>query len=87
MDKQAFKQPLIAVGLLALVAAVGAQAYYTHELARRVAGTDTEDPAATMPAPTAGQWDAWSALHADMMRMQERMDRMFDNNFRSVYAA
>jgi HSP20 family protein len=86
MDKQAYKQPLIAVGLLALVGAVGAQAYYTHELARRVAATDTEDPTATMPAPIAGEWDPWTTLHADMMRMQERMDRMFDSGFQNIYA-
>jgi HSP20 family protein len=86
MDKQAFKQPLIAVGLLALVGAVGAQAYYTHELAHRVAATDTEDPTATMPAPIAAQWDPWTTLHADMMRMQERMDRMFDSGFQNIYA-
>jgi membrane protein YqaA with SNARE-associated domain len=53
MGKQAFKQSLIAVGLLALISAVGAHAYYTQELARRVVATDTEEPAATMPAPTA----------------------------------
>lgn len=86
MNKQTFKQPLIAVGLLVLVGTVGAQTYYTHELARRVAAIDTEDPAATMPAPIAGQWDPWTTLHADMTRMQERMDRMFDSGFQNIYA-
>jgi hypothetical protein len=85
MDKQGFKQPLTAVGLLALVGAVGAQAYYTHELAHRVAATDAEDRAATMPAID-GRWDPWTTLHADTMRMQERMDRMFDSGFQNVYA-
>ena len=77
MNKQAFKRPLIAVGLMSLVGAVGAQAYYTRDLARRVAATETQAPVASMPAPTAGQWDPWSNLHADMMRMQERMDHAF----------
>jgi len=86
MNKQAFKRPLIAVGLMSLVGAVGAQAYYTRDLARRVAATETRRPVATMPAPTAGQWDPWTNLHADMMRMQERMDRMFDNGFHSIVA-
>jgi HSP20 family molecular chaperone IbpA len=77
MNKHAFKQPLIAIGLLALVGAVGAQTYYTHELVRRVAADDSRAPAASVPTPAAGQWDPWAAMHADMMRMQARMDRMF----------
>ena len=28
----------------------------------------------------------WVDLHADMIRMQERMDRMFANGFHSIYA-
>jgi len=86
MNKQAFKQPLIAVGLLVLVGTVAAQTYYTHRLARRLAATTTEPPTMSMPAQTAGQWDPWTTLHADMMRLQERMDRMFDNTFQNIYA-
>lgn len=85
MNKQAFKQPLIAVGLLVVVGAVGAQTYYTHELAQRVAATETEAPAASMPAPATSRSDPWMAMHADMMRLQEWMDRMFDSGFQSVF--
>jgi HSP20 family protein len=86
MNKHAFKRPLIAVGLLVLIGTVGAQTYYTHELARRVAATETQAPALSMPAPTADQRDPWTALHADVKRMQERMDGMLDNAFQGFHA-
>jgi len=86
MDKQAFTQPLIAVGVLVLVGTVGAQIYYTHEPARRVAATEAQAPMGSTPTPTAGQWDPWIDLQAAMMRMQDRMDRMLDNGFQSTFA-
>jgi len=86
MNMQTFKQPLIAVGLLVLVGAVGAQTYYTHELARRVTASETQAPALSLAGQSTGQADPWMAMHADMMRMQERMDRMFDNGFQNIYS-
>jgi hypothetical protein len=86
MNKQPFKQPMIAVGLLTLAGAVGAQTLYTHELARRVASNDSHAGATFVPAPAAGKWDPWTALHTDMVRMQAQMDRMFDNAFQNGHA-
>jgi len=93
MNLHAYKRPLIAIGLLTAVGAVGAQTYYTHELARRVAayaaGTPVA-PATPAPSPSPSQspsmgWDPWTSIHGDMMRLQTRMDRMFDDAFRDFH--
>jgi hypothetical protein len=90
MNLNTYRRPLIAIGLLTVVGAVGAQTYYTHELARRVAAYDSTAPAAastpapspsSSPSPNMDQWDPWTAMHADMMRLQSRMERMFDEAF------
>jgi len=87
MNKRILYRSLISAGLFALVGAVGAQTYYTHELLQRVAGNDAAalpaDPpvvpptvANTLPPPDAA-WNPWAAMHADMAQMQAEMDRMF----------
>ena len=81
MNTRALRRPLIALGLLALAGAVGAQSYYTRELAQRVAAQEPAVPPVTAAAPASGPWDPWSAIHADMMRMQAQMDRMFDSTY------
>lgn len=85
MNKHPFKQPFIAIGLLALVGAVGAQTYYTHELAQRVAATDFESNLEMVPAPADGAWDPWGSMHADMMRMRSQMDQAFDSVFNDTF--
>ncbi|MEJ2593110.1 MAG: hypothetical protein P8178_17285, partial [Candidatus Thiodiazotropha sp.] len=80
------KKTLIGVGLLALVGAVGAQTYYTHGLVKALKVADNGSPPATQPdqnlTQNSGTWDPWAAMHADMMRMQQRMDRDFSMAFR-----
>lgn len=85
MNKHPFKQPLIAIGLLALVGAVGAETYYTHELAKRVALTDAESAQETISGAANGSWDPWTAMHADMMRMRSQMDQAFDSVFNTTF--
>jgi HSP20 family protein len=84
MNRRAFRRPLITIGLLSLVGAAGAQAYYTHQLVERVAARDTDTPAMAI-APTAAQGDPWAAMHADMLRMQAQMDQAFNNAFRDFH--
>lgn len=87
MDKRNFTRPLITIGLLALVGAVGAQAYYTHELANRVAAADSEPVAAeSRGTPSdAGAWDPWATMHVEMMRMRADMDQMFNHSFQNTH--
>ena len=78
MDKLNLSRPIITVGLLVLVGAVGAQTYYTHKLVQRVTSAESAAPMVAVPADNdPGVLDPWVAMHADMMRMQERMDRAF----------
>ena len=86
MDKHTFTRPLITIGLLVLVGAVGAQTYYTHELAKRVADNDTGNmPSQSQLTPDNGTWDPWTAMHANMMRMRAEMDQLFDHSFQDVH--
>jgi len=87
MNRHNLKRPLIAIALLALVGSVGAQTYYTHELATKVA--DKEGAAEQKrPAPDEqSQWDPWSAVHRDMMRMQAEMESLYDQAFHDFYSA
>ena len=82
------KKTLIGVGLLALVGAVGAQTYYTHDLVKALKVADNGSPPATQPdqsnTQNSGTWDPWAAMHADMMRMQQSMDRDFSMAFRDL---
>lgn len=82
MNKQAVKGTLIGVGLFVLAGAVGAQAYYSHELAKKVAATS--DEIGTPPVPDERRIEAqdpWAAMHAEMMREQARMDQAFNTMF------
>lgn len=77
------KKTVIGVGLLALVGAVGAQTYYTHDLVNHLKVAD-HPAAAAKPDQDNGAWDPWTAMHEDMMRMQQRMDRDFSMAFRDL---
>ena len=81
MNKTELKQTLIGVGLIVLVGAVGAETYYTHELSQRLAAQETASAGLALPAVDPGQPDPWSAMHADIMRMQAQMDRAFGGVF------
>jgi HSP20 family protein len=82
--KHTVKKTLIGVGLLALVGAVGAQTYYTHNLVKQIKVADNSTPATQPPDQANGIWDPWAAMHADMMRMQQSMDRDFSMAFRDL---
>jgi HSP20 family protein len=82
MNKPTVKRSLVAVGLLALIGAVGAETYYTHEVAQK----ERAEPPATWAEPGEGWWDPWAGLHADMMRMRVEMDQAFDDAFREFHA-
>jgi HSP20 family protein len=79
MNKRLLTRTLVAIGALMLVGSVSAQAYYTHELAERVA---SHDPVSTLADPPSGSAqamkDPWAALNADMRRMQTQMEQMFN---------
>jgi len=75
MNKQLLTRSLVSAGLFALVGAVGAQTYYTHELVKKVAAQEGAQPPAeqveTTPAdpppamaqtnpPDADVWDIWN---------------------------
>jgi len=86
MNKPILKRSLVAAGLLALIGGVGAQTYYTHELAQRVAQQQSVHPIPGPLGPDDGWWDPWESLHGDMMRMRAEMDQAFDNAFRDFHA-
>jgi HSP20 family protein len=81
--KHTVKKTLIGAGLLALVGAVGAQTYYTHDLVKQIKVAD-DSTQAPQPDQANPMWDPWAAMHADMMRMQQRMDRDFSMAFRDL---
>jgi HSP20 family protein len=88
MKKPIVKRTLIAVGILALVGSVGAQAYYTHELAQRVSAqqpiqtqTGQTPLARNAPAVQIDPHDPFVRMHADIARMQQQMDQMFNSAF------
>ena len=86
MNRPNLKRSLIAVGLLALIGSVGAQTYYTHELATRVADrTAPESKQEAIPDDNA-RWDPWPEVHKDMLRMQKEMEKLYDNAFHEFYA-
>ncbi len=65
---------------------VGAQTYYTHELASRLAAYESGMPSAVENAsPTTGSWDPWANLHTEMMQMRDQMDQLFTHSFESVH--
>jgi HSP20 family molecular chaperone IbpA len=79
MNKRLFTRILIALGALVFVGSVSAQAYYTHELAERVAA---RDPASTVVTPSPADSQAianpWAAMNTDMAHMQAQMEQMFN---------
>lgn len=96
MNKRLLKQTVLSVGALLLIGSVSADAYYTHELAERVASRDvataSANPAAApvlhttpttpaAPAQTANR--LWSTMNAQMNRMQAQMNRMFNSAFQN----
>ena len=89
MNRHNLKRPLIAIALLAIVGSVGAQTYYTHELANKVAEkqADTQEKAPAPAEPSTSQWDPWTAVHRDMMRMQSEMESLYDQAFHDFYTA
>lgn len=86
----------VTVGAILLIGSVSADAYYTHELAKRVAAqnvaTTPADPSSgstlhsTSPgsslAPRAAN-DPFAAMNAQMERMQKQMDKMFNSAFQN----
>jgi HSP20 family protein len=86
MNKRNFTRPLMITGLLALVGVVGAQTYYTHELARRVAADEAGmPPLVDNTSPAAGAWDPWVNLQAEMLHMRDQMDQMFTHSFQNAH--
>jgi HSP20 family protein len=77
MNKHTVKKSIIGIGLLALVGAVGAQTYYTHNVAQRLKVAEQSQQSAPQEPPLAEEWDTWgdpwAAIHNDMMHMQQRM--------------
>jgi HSP20 family protein len=79
MNKRLLMRILIAAGALIFVGSVSAQAYYTHELAERVAARATASTQADPPAgSTQAIMDPWTAMNADMAHMQTQMEHMFN---------
>lgn len=77
MNKSALKYAFITIIATGAIGAVGAQTYYTHELAQRINDRQDSDPSLEPPASIRGQWDPWS----DMRRMQAQIDHVFGRYF------
>jgi HSP20 family protein len=82
----------VTVGAVLLIGAVSADAYYTHELAERVAArnvaTTPVDPlsGSALPSTPLGSRaanDPLAAMTAQMARMQTQMDKMFNSAFQN----
>ena len=86
----------VTVGAVLLIGSVSADAYYTHELAERVAArnvaTTPADPLSgsalpsTPPGTPLGSHaanDPLAAMTAQMARMQKQMDKMFNSAFQN----
>lgn len=88
MNKRLLMHTSLTVGALLLIGAVSADAYYTHELAQRMASRDvataSANPAATPILHTApAATSSWSAINAQMNRMQAQMNKMFNSAFQN----
>jgi HSP20 family protein len=77
MNKPALKLAIITILGVGAIGAVGAQSYYTHELAQRVAAQTDPVRTDTPPLATRGQWDPW----IDLQRLQARIEHAFDQSF------
>ena len=82
----------VTVGAVLLIGSVSADAYYTHELAERVAArnvaTTPADPlsGSALPSSPLGSQaanDPLAAMTAQMARMQKQMDKMFNSAFQN----
>jgi HSP20 family protein len=82
----------VTIGALLLIGSVSADAYYTHELARRmeaqkVATTQSDlSSGSTLPSTPLGSHganDPFAAMTSQMARMQKQMDKMFNSAFQS----
>jgi len=77
MNKPTLKYVLMAVLGAGAIGVMGAQTYYTHELAQHVASRTESAPPDVLPSPTPGQWDPW----LDLQRLQARMEQAFAQSF------
>lgn len=75
---------LMTVSLIALMGGVGAQTYYTYELAHRLSQQQQEEEQfTTTPIADNQMWDPWVAMHDDMLRMRAQMDELFQNRLKN----
>lgn len=77
MKKPALKTALIAIAVMGGIGVVGAQTYYTHEIAQRIAERPDVGPGETQPPTAYGQRDPW----AEMQRIEAQFDRAFAGGF------
>ncbi len=81
MNRHTVKKTVIAIALLGLVGAVGAGTYYNHDMAKPLKVADKGGEIAPPAPATANDSDAlidpWSALHEDMLRIQQDMSRQW----------
>jgi HSP20 family protein len=77
MKKPDLKYAFIAILATGAIGAVGAQTYYTHELAQRVSDQADSGLSYMPPASSSGVWDPWS----EMQRVQAQIDRVFGQYF------
>jgi HSP20 family protein len=91
MKRSNVTRALITVGLLTLVGTVGAETYYTHQVAERVGAngntpqTESQAPeanAGTQAYPGYGGWDPW----AEMRQMHQRINQMFEESWKRMQA-
>ena len=80
----------VTIGTLLLIGSVSADAYYTHELTKRMeaqnVATNSADPSSTSALPSAplgprAANDPFATMTAQMARMQKQMDKMFNSVF------
>ena len=86
----------VTVGAVVLIGAVSADAYYTHELAKRVAalnvattlaypfsGSAFTSPPLEAPLASRAANNTLTAMTAQMARIQTQMDKMFNSAFQN----
>ncbi|MEJ2611536.1 MAG: Hsp20/alpha crystallin family protein [Candidatus Thiodiazotropha sp.] len=81
MNKRILKRSLVTVAVIAVIGAVGVEAYSAEQEAAKSpsAANTTEETVVITEAP-----DPWLALHADMMRMQAQMDQLMSSNMHQM---
>ena len=92
MNKRLLIHTSLILGALLLIGSVSADAYYTHELAERMAARDVATAqAAPMAAPVlrapAAPFQAatnpWAAMNTQINRMQAQMNKMLNSAFQN----